>query len=313
MYVSIVFCSHLSAMFKSDRVKSSVKDIHTAEQLNIAALQAQLETRLFGRHERMIYFPTVDSTNTQAMRLALDGAEEGVVVVTDYQIAGRGRQGRQWVDVAGCNSITSLILRPLFAPYLLVMLAALAVVDAIAEVCNLTATIKWPNDVLITERKVAGILIETSRDRTGHMVAVMGIGVNVNAHPATSIQEPSVHDTLLARATSLEAEYGHKVSRERFIASLLRLLETSHLALQEEARQQTAAAYFGGTVPGARKIRERWRAHLSTLGRSIQIQQGEKLFSGVAEDVDEDGELLLRLQSGKQISITWGEIEYPTT
>lgn len=289
-----------------------MNDTYIAERLDIVALQRQLQTRLFGRQERMVYFPTVDSTNTQAMQLALNDAEEGVVVVTDNQYAGRGRQGHQWVDVSGCNSITSLVLRPRFAPYLLVMLAALAVVDAINEVCGIPATIKWPNDVLIEERKVAGILIETSRDATGRMVAIMGIGVNVNAHPASRIQEPAEHEALLARATCLEATCGHKVSRERFIASLLRFTETSYVALHDEVTHGIAATHPDSVIPASQGVRERWRSHLSTLGRTVEVRQGGTILSGVAEDVNDNGELLLRLSTGTQISITWGEIGYPT-
>jgi len=115
-----------------------------------------------------------------ALQLAHDRPEEGSVVLTDNQTAGKGRQGRRWVDVPGRDVLSSILLRPLFPPHLLVMLASLAVVDSIAETCRIDATIKWPNDVLVGERKVAGILIETSHDLVGRLVAVLGIGVNVN-------------------------------------------------------------------------------------------------------------------------------------
>src|SRR5713226_947941 len=147
--------------------------------LDIEALARHLDTQYFGRRDRLLYLPTVDSTNTLAMQLAHERPEEGLVVLTDSQTAGKGRQGRRWVDVPGCNVLTSTLLRPLFPPHLLVMIASLAVVDTIAEICGLTSTIKWPNDVLIGDRKVAGILIETSHDRSGQLVAIMGIGVNV--------------------------------------------------------------------------------------------------------------------------------------
>jgi biotin-[acetyl-CoA-carboxylase] ligase BirA-like protein len=116
-------------------------------------------------------------------------------VLTDNQTAGRGRQGRRWVDVPGRNVLSSLLLRPLFPPHLLVMLASLAVVDSIAETCHIHATIKWPNDVLIGERKVAGILIETSHDLVGRLVAVLGIGVNVNGR-VEELSEYYLYDRL---------------------------------------------------------------------------------------------------------------------
>lgn len=240
------------------------------------------------------------------MSLALQGAEEGVVVLTDSQTAGKGRLGRRWLDRSGCNALTSTILRPLFPPYLLVMIAALAVVDTVASICDVTATIKWPNDVLIDGRKVAGILIETSRDRAGNMVAIVGIGVNVNGQITQLVESESA--SLQTTATTLESACGHEVSREAFIGHLLHALETMYLALQQEAQASVATAYD----TASRLIRERWRQRLSTLGRTIEVRQGHKILTGRAEDVSDSGELFLRCHSGERVCITWGDIGYPT-
>lgn len=282
------------------------KEINASRRLNIDRLQNILATQLLGTGDRLVYLSTVDSTNTKAMSLALQGVEEGVVVLTDSQTAGKGRLGRRWFDRAGCNALTSTILRPLFPPYLLVMVASLAVVDAIAGVCNVTSTIKWPNDVLIDNRKVAGILIETSRDRAGRLVAIVGIGVNVNGQVA----QPGEAETasLQTTATTLEAACGHEVSRETFIGHLLRALEAMYLALQQEA--QAAVATADDTA--SRLIRERWRQCLSTPGRTIEVRQGDKILRGIAEDVNDSGELFLRCHSGERVCITWGDIGYPT-
>ena len=282
-----------------------------ARTLAVERLQHQLSTVLFGRGKRLVYLPTVDSTNTFAMKMAREGSEEGVVVLTDSQTAGKGRQGRHWVDVTGHNAISSTVLRPLFSPYLLVMIASLAVIDAITETCGVVASIKWPNDILIGTSKVAGILIETSHDLAGRLVAVVGIGVNVNGHIPQLISNESeatgtVHEelqSLITAATTLETECGHPVSRETFIAHLLRHFETSYLALQEKqgpGRQNSER--------DVRRVRERWRNHLSTLERTVQVRQGDATLSGVAEDVNESGELLLRLHSGERVSITWGDV-----
>lgn len=278
--------------------------------LDVERLQHQLDTEFFGMGNRLMYSPIVASTNTLAMQLARNGSEEGIVVLSDSQTAGKGRQGRQWVDMYGCNALLSIILRPLFPPYLLVMIASLAVVDTIAVTCNVSASIKWPNDVLIGDRKVAGILIETSHDHLGRMVAIMGIGVNVNGHIA-QIAKPELEQTgmdLIVKATTLETACGHVVSREILIANLLQHLETNYLALQQEMQDPVAAAY--GAI--SRLMREHWRSQLSTLGRTIEVHQGTRILSGVAEDVNDTGELLLRCHSGEQISITWGDIGYPT-
>lgn len=276
--------------------------------LDIEKLQQILDTHAFGIGDRLLYLPIVDSTNTLAMQMALQGAQEGMVVLTNSQTAGKGRQGRQWVDMAGYSVLSSIILRPSFPPHLLVMIAALAVVAAIADTCGVVATIKWPNDVLIKDRKVAGILIETRHDHMGYLVAVVGIGVNVNGR-ITQFTAPTsgpqfMDSRLLAMATTLEEECGYEVSRETFLACLLRHLESQYLALQQEAQTLPIAP---NSV--SRLVREQWRNQLSTLGRAVQVRQGSTFLSGVAEDVNDNGELLLRCHSGECINISWGDVE----
>jgi BirA family biotin operon repressor/biotin-[acetyl-CoA-carboxylase] ligase len=240
------------------------------ERFDVEKLQRILGTEIFGRGDRLHYVPIVDSTNILAMKLALQGVEEGVVVLTDSQTAGKGRLGRRWVDSAGKHALSSTILRPLFPPHLLVMISALAVVAAITETCQLQATIKWPNDVLIGDRKVAGVLIETSHDQLGQLVASVGIGVNVNGRIAQiaekAAQPPTTSPDLAATATTLEDACGYAVSREAFLASLLQQLEPLYLALQQEARSQPMT-----TRPIARLVREQWREQLATLAGSFRF------------------------------------------
>jgi BirA family biotin operon repressor/biotin-[acetyl-CoA-carboxylase] ligase len=292
----------------------------TTERLHLDALEQQLDTRIIGRGERLLYVPVVDSTSTLALqRITAGAAAEGLVILAESQTAGRGRQGRRWVDLAGCNVLVSTVLYPRFPPYLLTMLSALAVVEAIADTCGLVAALKWPNDVLIGERKVAGILIETCRDRASQLVAVLGIGVNVNgrsedltiphtpggslsSQPAAVTAAPAL---LVQAATTLQTECGYVVSRETFIAHLLRHIEDHYLALQEEADSRSATTSSG---PISRLIRERWRSHLITLGRSVSVRQGEQVIAGIAEEVNAGGELLLRRQSGELVTITWGDV-----
>lgn len=293
-------------------------DTHT---LDVAAIQRQLETRFFGLGDRLLYLPTVASTNALAMQLARERPEEGVVILTDSQTAGKGRQGRRWLDIPGCNVLSSILLRPHFPPHLLIMLASLAVVDAIAKTSGIVATIKWPNDILIADCKVAGILIETSHDSAGHLVAILGIGVNVNGPisyvPAASSLVTSRSSSertqdqapLVAAATTLEMACGHSVSREALIAHLLSHIETTYLALQQEVRHPFSAVY--DSLPAARSLWEQWRHQLSTLGRSILVRQGDTVLTGIAEDVNDNGELFLRCHSGELVTITWGDVGYP--
>jgi len=285
--------------------------VESASALRVEVLRGLLGTQILGVGDRLLYLPVVESTNTFAMQLAYERPEEGVVVLTDSQTAGKGRQGRRWVDVSGCNVLSSILLRPLFPPHLLVMVASLAVVDAIAETCDVSATIKWPNDVLIADRKVAGILIETSHDLNGYMIAIVGIGVNVNGHMRDLSEQLSQKDSPGTTATTLEAECGHAVSREIFIAYLLKHFETDYLALQQEATDASTVV-IATHRPVSRLIRERWKGQLSTLGRTISVRQRDARISGVAVDVDDNGELLLRCHSGELVSITWGDVDYPT-
>lgn len=281
-----------------------------SRRFDVELFQHQLDTHFFGRERRLVFLPTVDSTNTFAMQLARRGSEEGVVVLTDSQTAGKGRLGRRWVDRSGHNVLSSTVLRPLFPPYLLVMIASLAVTHAITHTCEAAATIKWPNDILIGDHKVAGILIETSHDLSGQLVAVVGIGVNVNGWREDVLafeSEPPLAG-LVATATTLASACGHEISRETFAALLLQHLEMLYLTLQQEARDSVATT--NGLT--SRLIREQWRSQLSTLGRTIQVRQANTLLSGVAEEVNDQGELLLRGHSGTRVTITWGDIGYPT-
>jgi BirA family biotin operon repressor/biotin-[acetyl-CoA-carboxylase] ligase len=285
-------------------------DLQGISPLDLEALQRNLQTQLFGIGGRLQYFPTVESTNTLAMQLAYERPEEGLVILTDSQTAGKGRRGRRWVDVPGCNVLMSILFRPLFSPHILVMITSLAVVDSIADICKVAATIKWPNDVLIEDRKVAGILIETSHDSSGRLVAVAGLGVNVNGSIKELEEHALVQVPLTAMATTLEATCGHSVGREVFIARLLQYIEKSYLELQHEMVEPSIVGTLT-TEPFTRMIRERWRSQLATIGRSIEVQQGASVISGIAEDVDESGELLLRRHSGELERITWGDVEYP--
>lgn len=251
--------------------------------LDVEALRRELAGLLLGG--RVVYLPEVGSTNTLAGELARGGGAEGTLVTTDYQTAGRGRVGRNWKERPNQQLALSLILRPSFPPQYLVMASALAVVEAIEAVTGARAEIKWPNDALLGGRKVCGILIEMSEG-----VAVLGIGVNVNGELG---DDPELRD----RATTLAAALGHPVSREALAVQTLRRLDARYTALQTGAEQ------------ARRAVRDAWRARLATLGRRAIIRQRETTLEGLAEDVDDDGALLLRLDDGQLKTVLWGDVE----
>lgn len=251
--------------------------------LDIEALRHELAPLRLGNP--LIYLSEIGSTNTLAAELAGEGASEGTLVTTDHQTAGRGRVGRVWKALPNQQLAMSLILRPTFPPHFLVMASALAVAQAIETVTGARPDIKWPNDVLMNGRKVCGILIETSSG-----VATLGMGINVNGALDDDAE-------LAARATTLAAALGHPVSREALAADILRRLD---------------ARYYDLLTSGAsarHALRSAWRDRLITLGRPATIHQQGATLHGVAEDVDDEGALLLRLDSGFLTTVLWGDIE----
>jgi BirA family biotin operon repressor/biotin-[acetyl-CoA-carboxylase] ligase len=251
--------------------------------LDVAALADAIRDVQMGHP--LIYLPATGSTNSYALELARDGAAEGTLVLTDDQTAGRGRVGRAWKSLPGQQLVLSLILYPTFPPHFLVMASALAVAGAVADVTGLVADIKWPNDVQIAERKVSGILIETSGE-----YAVLGIGLNVNGSLA---DDPD----LSARATTLAQAAGGPVAREAVAAALLRRLDALYGRLQT-----------GGEL-AQRQVRAEWRARLVTLGRRVTLRQGQHEASGLAADVSADGGLVLHHDDGTVQTVTWGDVD----
>lgn len=252
------------------------------DSLSLASITESLGTRLIG--QRVIYFPRLTSTNEQAKREAQRGAPEGTVIVTDEQTAGKGRIRRTWLSPKGSLAL-SVILYPDMAHLpSLIMLASLAVVHSIRAVTGLKSEIKWPNDVLVNGRKVCGILIESGVRGNTVDQAIIGIGVNVNLKFSDF---PEISQT----ATSLSGELGRDVSRLDIARRLLVELDRLYLALQA-----------GGSVY------EEWRDNLVTLGRRVQVREGETVYQGIAEAVARDGSLLLRQSDGKLTKILVGDV-----
>jgi BirA family transcriptional regulator, biotin operon repressor / biotin---[acetyl-CoA-carboxylase] ligase len=218
------------------------------------------------------------STNADLLRR---GGAEGQVLVAEEQTAGRGRMGRSWVSQPGASLTFSVLLRPVSVPPArrgwLPLLTGMAVVAAVREVAAVGATVKWPNDVLVGEKKLAGILAEQSGD-----AVVVGIGVNV-ATPAEAL--PASPGGL--SATSLLVE-GGSVSREVVLAGILRELERRYVTF----RDAPDPASRGGLLT-------EYRALSATIGRSVRVElPGGRLLAGVAEDIDAGGRLLVAEAGG---------------
>jgi BirA family biotin operon repressor/biotin-[acetyl-CoA-carboxylase] ligase len=214
-----------------------------------------------------LHLRRVDSTNARARTLALAGAPHGTLVTAGEQLAGRGRQGRTWVAPAGRALLASLVLRDV--PPLLALASALAV----ADVAGADARIKWPNDVLVDGRKVAGILAE-GRPQEGW--AVLGIGVNV------AVRAEDLPPELAGRAAGLGLE---PAAIEPTLASLLTALE--------HRLREDAAATLGA-----------YRARDALRGRAVRWDHGE----GVAAGIDDDGRLLVERADGAVAALDAGEV-----
>jgi BirA family transcriptional regulator, biotin operon repressor / biotin---[acetyl-CoA-carboxylase] ligase len=232
--------------------------------------------------------PTTGSTNAD---LLTRGGPEGQVLVAEEQTAGRGRMGRSWVSQPGAALTFSVLLRPVTIPSAprgwLPLLAGVAVATAVREVASVAASLKWPNDVLIGDRKLAGILAEQSGD-----VLVIGIGLNVGmAEDALPVSPTGL------RATSLFVE-GADVAREPLLVEALRQLERWYLAFRADPD------------PVGCGLLAEYRALCGTLGRSVRAElPGGHVLTGVAQDVDAHGRLLIRQDAAPSLTpVSAGDI-----
>jgi len=253
--------------------------------LSAESITRELDTRFIG--QRIFYYPSLTSTMEVARQKAQQGAAEGTVILTDEQTAGRGRLKRLWLSPKGSIALSIILYPGINHLPSILMLASLAVVHSIESVTGLKPQIKWPNDVLINDRKVCGILVEN--DLRGNTVnhTMIGIGINANLRISDFPEVVSV-------ATSLSTELGREVSRFNLIKYLLIEVERLYLVL-------TA----GGSVY------EEWRDRLITLGRNVRVDTGEAIYEGVAESVARDGSLLIRSTNGSMTKVVAGDVTLP--
>ena len=251
------------------------------DNLSPTSITSNLGTHFIG--QRVIYYPSLASTMEVAKQEAQLEAAEGTVVIAGEQTAGRGRIKRIWLSPKGSIALSIILYPGVVNLPSLIMLASLAVVHSIGAVTGLRAQIKWPNDVLVNDRKVCGILIESSVRANIVDYAAIGIGLNVNLRL-------SDFPEILSTATSLSDELGRGVSRLRVTRRLLVEMEGLYLALQA-----------GGS------IYEEWRDSLVTLGRKVRVKSGKTVYEGVAESVARDGSLLLRHSDGNLSKIVAGD------
>ncbi len=262
----------------------SVPDVLHADDL-----MARLgRVRCVGRDIRV--FRETTSTNDVADKLGRDGAAEGVVVFAESQSRGRGRLGRRWASAARKGLWFSVLLRPRLQPQAatqITVMTAVAVARAVRGMTGLSVEIKWPNDLLVAGRKVAGILTELTAELDRVRYVVVGIGLDVNQ---TSAEFPA---EVRGVATSLRMVAGRTLERAELAAAVLRELDEDYARL--------AAGGFAA-------LADEWASACTTLGREVTVQVGDRRWQGRAEALDSEGALLVRTEHGRLERLTGGDV-----
>jgi BirA family biotin operon repressor/biotin-[acetyl-CoA-carboxylase] ligase len=265
------------------------KLISSPDALHADDLLARLgQTRVVGRDIQV--FEQTTSTNDVAEKLARDDVREGVVVFAESQTKGRGRLGRVWMSPTRKGLWFSVLLRPNLRPQettQLTVISATALRRAIKKVTGVTADIKWPNDLLISGKKVAGILTEMSAevDRVRHII--LGIGLDVNQEANEFAPE------LRKIATSLRIEAGEPVCRAEIATEILRELDFDYARI--------LAGKFS-------EVADEWEAACITIGKNVSVHTGDRKFRGHAESLDDDGALLVRTEHGLLERVIGGDV-----
>jgi len=254
-----------------------------------AEIRDGLRTTVFGR-ERIDYFPIIDSTNVHARAIADGGAPQGTLVVAEAQLRGKGRMGRSWHSPAGEGIYVSVILRPRVLPSeapQLVLMTAVAAAETLLANAALPFTIKWPNDILVGGKKIAGILTEMSLDRDRIDYVVIGLGLNVNT------RAESMPPEIAGIATSLCAVTGRMFSRAELLRTFLEKLESYYGLFQERHFEP---------------IRERWLDLARIIGKHVKIAGVGHTYEGEVVDIDRDGFLILKSLDGTVERILAGDV-----
>jgi BirA family biotin operon repressor/biotin-[acetyl-CoA-carboxylase] ligase len=261
---SIVAMPHLGYRF-----------ISSPDRLLPDELTHSLGTKLIGR--KIYYFDHLSSTMDMAMHLGNKNAAEGTLVIAESQTKGRGRLGRSWISPKYKGIYLSLILKPEILPAnasIITLMTAVSICDGIKQISGIEPQIKWPNDILIHNKKLGGILTELKAELDATGFVIVGIGLNVN----------NDSDELVEEAISLKvANSQENINRIELLQEILRKIEENYLILQ---KNQSPA------------ILEKWRNYNVTLGRRIKIICHKEQLEGEAVDIDRDGGLLVRRDSG---------------
>lgn len=253
--------------------------------------EAELESCMGQQHIGLPvkYCEEIDSTNNQVRRMAEEGAPEGILVVAESQNSGKGRRGRVWKSPAGSGIWMSFLLKPQIRPEYasrLTLVAAMAVSAGIEEVTGLTSQIKWPNDLVLSGKKICGILTEMSTDLDTIRYIIVGIGINVN----TSSFPEEIRET----ATSLYLESGRKWKRSELIAAIMKHIERYYEIFLRTAELSN--------------LKEEYEKKLANLNQHVKVLSPGHEFCGICRGITNGGELLVEREDGTIAQVMSGEV-----
>lgn len=262
------------------------KLVSIPDSLIPSEIQYGLKTHLIGR--KIYAYTSLDSTNDTAITLAGQGAEQGTVVIAETQAKGRGRLGRPWVSPKEKGIYMSVILKPQIPPSAtskITLIASLAAAKAIRKETSLPVLIKWPNDIILKNKKISGILTEISAQPDVIKFLVLGIGINVNTQ----------QELLPPAATSISAELGQKVNRISLAQEVLRQLEKYYLEFNHKC--------FDAII-------NEWQNLSATLGSRVKVINNDSFFEGQAVGIDKiTGSLIVRDDNGFLQTVLSGDVE----
>jgi BirA family biotin operon repressor/biotin-[acetyl-CoA-carboxylase] ligase len=255
--------------------------------LNPSAIQRRLGQSIFTRN--IVFHASLDSTNTLAKELASGGAPEGTIVLAEEQTQGRGRMGRAWFSPGYVNLLLSMLLRPTIQPdhiFILTMIMALASIEAIKEISGLSPLIKWPNDLYVGRRKLAGILTEFSQGKSGIEHVIIGLGLNVNWIPE---DEKGFSNPV----TSILKETGLEISRNDLLSGILKHFEEH---------------YHDVLLGRFDQFYRRWNDLSLIIGREVVVESPKETVYGKAIRIDHNGALVIRDRRGEEQKIFSGDV-----
>ncbi len=254
---------------------------------DLEVLEKRFSGELIGRP--FYYYPEIGSTNDEAFRLGIAGAPEGTAVIADSQAKGKGRLHRIWHSPPGSNIYTSILLRPNFKPQKaprISIAAGVAVAEILSQYCPGLVQLKWPNDVLLNQKKVSGILAQMKASADSIDFVVLGIGINVNI--GYNQFPPEIQDM----ATSLAIETGREIDRQELIISLY---------------ENIAKWYKELTQRGFEAIKGKWLNYAPMISKNVQVIFRDEVVSGNALGLDDDGSLIILTINNAIVKVSAGD------